>query len=88
MDVLILTERDLIEEIQKAAQQGVPPRESAYALRAVRQFLWLEVSSVKAALPRPAHLQLTRAVGRHGGETLQREGKLSTQRLTSDTRRM
>ena len=36
-------------------------------LRSVRvfgQFVWLEVGSVKVALPRPAHQRVTPAVGR------------------------
>jgi hypothetical protein len=37
---------------------------SAHALRAVRQFAWLGVGTVKAALSRPTHLPLTQVVGR------------------------
>jgi hypothetical protein len=32
------------------------------SLRVFRQFAWLEVGSVKAALPRPAHQRVTQAV--------------------------
>jgi len=32
-------------------------------LRAVKQFAWLEVGSVKMALSRPAHQRVTQAVG-------------------------
>ena len=34
------------------------------SLRVFRQFAWLEVGSVKMAFSRPAHPQVTRAVGR------------------------
>jgi hypothetical protein len=39
-----------------AASQG----QRAHALRAVRQFAWLEVDSVKVAWSRPAHQRVSR----------------------------
>ena len=36
----------------------------AHALRAVRQFAWLEVGSGKVALSRPTHQRVTHTVGR------------------------
>ena len=38
--------------------------ESAHALRAVRQFAWLEVGSDKVALSHPAHQRVTQTVRR------------------------
>jgi hypothetical protein len=40
------------------------PSQCAHALRAVKQFAWLEVGSGKVALSRPTHLRPTQAVGR------------------------
>ncbi len=44
-----------------AAQHSVHP--TGGSRRVFRQFAWLEVGSVKAALSRPAHLRVTQAVG-------------------------
>lgn len=48
--------------IQKAAQHRVHP--TGGSRRVFRQFAWLEVGSVKAALSRPAHPRVTHPVGR------------------------
>ncbi|HKY53361.1 MAG TPA: hypothetical protein VJM08_03605 [Anaerolineales bacterium] len=43
------------------AQHGVHP--TGGSLRVFEHFVWLEVGSVKMALPRPAHQRVTPAVG-------------------------
>jgi len=45
----------------EVAQHGVHP--TGGSLRVFRQFVWLQVGSVKAALPRPTHQRVTPAVG-------------------------
>ena len=44
--------------------------ESAHALRAVRQFAWLEADSGKLAMSRPVHQRVTRAVRRFYVDTI------------------
>jgi len=46
------------------------------SLRVFEQFAWLEVGSVKMALPRPAHQRVTPAV-----ETVEKVGKLTTKSM-------
>jgi hypothetical protein len=48
-------------EMSNCAQQSVHP--TGGSLRVFRQFVWLEVVSVKVALSRPAHQRVTQAVG-------------------------
>jgi len=48
---------------RKCAQHSVHP--TGGSLRVFRQFVWLEVDSIKTALSRPAHQPVTQAVGRH-----------------------
>ena len=48
--------------LENAAQHSVHP--TGGSQRVFKQFVWLEVSSVKAALSRPAHQWVTQAVGR------------------------
>ena len=47
---------------QWCAQHSVPP--TSGSLRVFKQFAWLEVGSVKAALSRPTHQRVTQTVGR------------------------
>jgi hypothetical protein len=53
---------ELLSAVQECAQQCVHP--TSGTLRVFRQFVWLEVDSVKIALSRPTHLPVTQAVGR------------------------
>jgi len=47
---------------ESAAQHSVHP--TGGSLRVFKQFSWLEVGSVKAALPPPTHQRVTPTVGR------------------------
>jgi hypothetical protein len=46
---------------RRAAQHSVYP--TGGSLRVFRQFVWLGVDSVKAAVSRPAHQRVTQTVG-------------------------
>src|SRR5215216_4459893 len=43
---------------------GISMHPTSGSRRVFRQFVWLEVGSVKVALPHPTHLRVTQAVGR------------------------
>ena len=64
---MFATESRLIE----CAQHSVHP--TGGSLRVFRQFLWLEVGSSKAALPRPAHQRVTQTVRWLGYDDLCRQ---------------
>ena len=49
-------------EVVSTAQHSVHP--TGGSRRVFRQFAWLEVGSVKAALSRPTHQRVTLTVGR------------------------
>ena len=51
-----------------SAQHSVHP--TGGSLRVFRQFVWLEVDSVKTALSRPTHQRVTQTVGRTNSKSL------------------
>ena len=56
---------------QNASQHSVHP--TGGSRRVFKQFVWLEVGSVKVAVSRPAHQRVTQAVGRL--ESLRQDGQ-------------